>query len=171
MPEVHRMTRPNLYAMPVAPPGRLSTMARPRGGEWLDEEMASLRELGVDMIVCLLTGGERRELELTDEGVAAQRAGIEFVHFPVADFGVPDHAEVGPLLRRLHQRLAEGGHVAVHCRGGVGRSSIIAGAVLAGQGIAAEDAWAMVSQARGVSVPETAEQRQWLTDHIRFASG
>jgi protein-tyrosine phosphatase len=165
------MTRPTLYAMPVSPPGRLSTMARPRGGDWLDDEMASLRELGVGLIVCLLTAEERGELELTDAGPAAERAGIEFVHFPVPDFGVPDHAQVQPLLERLHQRLAEGDYVAVHCRGGVGRSSVVAGAVLAGQGVSAEDAWAMVSRARGVQVPETAEQRQWLADHIRLASG
>jgi protein-tyrosine phosphatase len=164
------VTRPNLYTMPIAPPGRLSTMPRPRGGEWLDDEMASLRREGVDMIVCLLTLDERAELELTGEPDAAQRAGIEFVHFPVVDFGVPDHTEVRPLLERLNQRLAEGGYVAVHCRGGIGRSSIIAGAILASQGNSAEDAWAMVSQARGIRVPETDEQRQWLADHIRITS-
>ena len=48
---------------------------------------------------------------------------------------------------------------------------LVAGAILASQGISAEDAWAMVSQARGVRVPETDEQRQWLVDHIRSASG
>jgi hypothetical protein len=32
-------------------PGRLSTMARPRGGDWLADELAALRRRGVDVLV------------------------------------------------------------------------------------------------------------------------
>ena len=39
-------------------PGRLSTMARPRGGDWLADEMAALRRRGVDVLVCALTDPE-----------------------------------------------------------------------------------------------------------------
>jgi protein-tyrosine phosphatase len=53
--------------------------------------------------------------------------------------------------------------VAVHCWGGVGRSSLIAAAVLVGRGTDAEQAWARIAEARGVPVPETDEQRAWVT--------
>src|ERR1700677_4851315 len=63
-------------------PGKLSTMARPRGGEWLADEMASLREPGTDVLVCMLTTSELRELELTEEAAVAEAAGLRFMRFP-----------------------------------------------------------------------------------------
>jgi protein-tyrosine phosphatase len=53
--------------------------------------------------------------------------------------------------------------VAIHCRGGIGRSSLMAAAVLVQLGAAPEQAWDTVSVARGMPVPETEEQRAWLT--------
>lgn len=122
------MTDLLLYPIPVPPPARLSIMPRPRGNEWLDDEMVALRQAGVDVLVCLQTAAEREELGLVDEPDAASRAGLSFYELPIEDFGVPDRTEVEPLLNTLLQRLTAGEHVAVHCRGGVGRSSLIAAA-------------------------------------------
>src|SRR5215831_10086664 len=122
--------RPTLFQIPTPTDGRLSTMARPRGDDWLDDEMAGLREAGVDVLVCLQSDVERRELGLLDEGPAAQRAGIEFHHFPIVDFGVPDRSAIQPLVSTLVDALTAERHVVIHCRGGIGRSSLVAAAVL-----------------------------------------
>jgi protein-tyrosine phosphatase len=148
-------------------PGRLSIMPRPDGGDRLDEGMLALRADGVDVLVCLLTDRERRRLGLADEHLAAARAGLEFHHFPVRDFGVPDHDAVEPLLGQLTVRLDAGRHVVVHCRGGVGRSSTVAAALLQRRGRAPDQAWAVVARGRGVRVPETFRQRRWLNAHAR----
>ena len=153
---------PTMYPIPVPPPARLSTMPRPRGGDWLDDEMLAMRRVGVDVLVCLLTAAERDEMALSGEPAAAIRAGLEFHAFPIADFGVPDPGQVRPLLDILASRLRAGQHVAVHCRGGVGRSSLIAAALLVRLGSPAAQAWEVIAQARGVPVPETEEQRRWL---------
>jgi protein-tyrosine phosphatase len=153
---------PTRYPIPVPPPARLSTMPRPRGGDRLDDEMLALRHDGVDILVCLLTSAERDELALAQEPAAATRAGLDFHAFPVVDFGVPDRAEIQPLLDLLTSRLEEGRHVAVHCRGGIGRSSLIAAALLVQLGSSVEEAWQVIAEARGVPVPETDEQRRWL---------
>jgi protein-tyrosine phosphatase len=155
--------RPTLYQIPLPTAGQLSTMARPRGDDWLDDEMVGLREAGVDVLVSLQSDVERRELGLLDEGPAAQRAGIVFHHFPVPDFGVPERAEFEPLLTALVADVSAGRHVAVHCRGGVGRSSVVAAAILVRLGVEPEQAWEAISTARGVPVPETDEQRAWPT--------
>jgi protein-tyrosine phosphatase len=152
--------RPTLYRIPT-PAGRLSTMARPRGDDWLDDEMIGLREAGVDVLVSLQSDVERREQGLLDEGPAAQRAGIVFHHFPVPDFGVPDRTEFEPLLATLVAEVSTGRHVAVHCRGGIGRSSVVAAAILVRLGVAPDQAWETISTARGIPVPETDEQRAW----------
>lgn len=71
--------RATILTVATAGPGRLSTMARPRGGDWLADEMAALREAGADVVVCMLTASELRELELTEEAAAAEAAGIRLV--------------------------------------------------------------------------------------------
>jgi predicted protein tyrosine phosphatase len=158
--------KPTLYRIPAPPPARLSTMPRPRGGEWLDDEMLALRRAGVDVLVCLLTLAERVELGLSDEPAAARRAGLEFHSFPIIDFGVPDHADVQPLLDDLVTRLTGGRYVAVHCRAGIGRSSLIAAALLVRLGTPTGQVWDLIAEARGLPVPETGEQRRWLDRHV-----
>jgi hypothetical protein len=65
------------FTVKASGPGRLSTMARPRGGDWLEDEMASLRQAGTDVLVCMLTVPEMRELDLTEEAAVAEAAGLD----------------------------------------------------------------------------------------------
>jgi hypothetical protein len=63
--------RPSLYTIARVGTGRLSTMAKPRGGDWLDDEMRALAGAGVTALVSLLTEEEARELDLVREAEAA----------------------------------------------------------------------------------------------------
>src|SRR3954464_6660903 len=81
--------RPALHVIDWPGPGRLATMAHPRGGPWLADEMAALARAGVDVFVSALTWEEDRRLGLTEVAAAATAAGVEFVSFPIADRGVP----------------------------------------------------------------------------------
>ena len=124
--------------------------------------MSALRSLGVDVLVSMLTPSEAVELELSAEAAAAQEVGIQFVNLPTLDRGVPNKAEFRKLLDTLSDELKSGRHVAVHCRMGIGRSSLVAAGLLVQEGDSASDAWVTVKQARGVDVPDTQEQRAWL---------
>lgn len=61
---------------------------------------------------------------------------------------------------------AEGKKIGLHCRQGLGRSPLIAACLLVRGGVAPEMAWEIIGAARGTTVPETSEQREWLN---RFA--
>jgi len=50
----------------------------------------------------------------------------------------------------------------VHCAGGIGRSSVLSGAIMVQLGVPAADVWQVIGEARGCVVPETDEQRAWL---------
>jgi len=52
--------------------------------------------------------------------------------------------------------------VALHCRQSIGRSALVAIAILASSGLDPERAIEIVSSARGLAVPETGEQRKWI---------
>jgi protein-tyrosine phosphatase len=152
--------RATIFTVATDGPGKLSTMARPRGGDWLADEMATLRQAGTDVLVCMLTTSELRELELTDEAVVAEAAGMRFIGLPTPDRGTPGIQPFRDLVREL---------VVVHCRMGIGRSSTVAAGVLIAQGAHARDAWAAVSDARGLEVPDTPEQRRWLEAAMAFS--
>lgn len=144
------------------PFGRLAIMPRPRAGDWLDDEMASLRRQGFDLVVSLLVDEEVRELGLDAEAEACGRSGLKFIRLPVSDRGVPlSLSDTSRLVCSLVAELNANRSVAIHCRIGIGRSALIAVCVLAGLGVSIEVAWDMVQRSRGLSVPDTPAQRAW----------
>jgi protein-tyrosine phosphatase len=156
--------RPSLFTVDLPGPGQLSTMARPRGADWLEDEMKALRAVGVDVLVCALTQPELDELGLAAEPRAAIAAGLHFVFVPIPDRAVPDPATVLPSLRDLTRRLREGAHVVTHCRFGIGRASLLAAALIVLGGVEPDTAWSRLEQARGLPVPDTDEQREWVVN-------
>jgi protein-tyrosine phosphatase len=140
--------------------GRLATMARPSETR-LSQELTALRTAGFDVLVCALPLPELHELGLDDEPNAARAAGLRFSHLPIQDFGTPDLRLV-PNLAELAGSYREGANLAVHCRGGIGRSSLIAAAILVLSGVDPDSAWKTIATARRRPVPETDEQREWI---------
>jgi protein-tyrosine phosphatase len=144
-------------------PGRLAVSARPRGGDWLDEELARWRKAGIDEVVSLLTPEEVESLELRSEAAYIRDAGMQFRSFPIIDRWVPaSKKDALRLIEDLDADLAAGKNVSIHCRQGIGRAGLIAASLLVARGRQPEDAFEHVSMVRGVTVPETPEQRAWV---------
>ncbi|HZM82521.1 MAG TPA: hypothetical protein VFC19_42940 [Candidatus Limnocylindrales bacterium] len=143
-------------------PGRLAVMPRPAGGQWLTDDLTALRESGVDTLVCALSEQERERMGLTEQPAVAHQLGLAYIGFPIPDFGVPDPEELRRLAAGLADEVSDGRFVVVHCFGGIGRSGVIAGATLIRLGATAEQAMELITKARGVPAPETAEQRDLL---------
>lgn len=143
--------------------GRLAVAARPRGGDWIEDEIRAWRNAGVDVVVSLLTSQESADLDLEREGEACRAAGIEFISFPIEDRTFPqsDEAATG-LVGKLASLLDRGHNAVAHCRQGIGRSSLIAIGTLLYEGSNLNAALAAVGRARGMEVPETPGQLHWL---------
>ncbi len=157
--------RTELFWIEGPDPGRLAIMPRPRGGDWLEDEIQSWRRSGVDVVVSLLTHEEQLELNLLDEEALCRAIGIEFVSFPIVDRSVPSSFEAfSELILKLAEELTNGKNFAVHCRQGIGRAALVAICVLILSGLDPVVAIERVSAARGCSVPETPEQRRWIAD-------
>lgn len=143
--------------------GKLGIMARPRGGEWLEDELMKLRSQDVKVIVSLLERPEIYELDLQQESALAESIGLDFLHFPIPDRSIPgNESDATRFISKLVQKLAEGQSIVIHCRMGIGRSSIIAGKVLLEMGYKKNELIPHISKARGLSVPDTEEQIRWL---------
>jgi protein-tyrosine phosphatase len=155
----------DLFWIPGPWRGRLAIVARPRGGDWLDDEAVAWRRAGIDVVVSLLEDDEAVQLGLVDERHAAESHAVVFLSFPIPDRGVPASTEAAiEVIGRIASELKAGHNVAVHCRQSIGRSGLIAAGVLVNSGIHAEPAMETVSSARGISVPETLEQRRWIEE-------
>lgn len=154
---------PKLYWIDTPTSGRLAISARPRGGDWLEDEVEGWREQGVDIVVSLLTASESEELGLKDEGQFSKANSLRFVSFPIEDRNVPrSAAKLQELAAQLGSEIQQGKNVAVHCRQGIGRSSLVSAAVLLLVGEDFDQALGSIRNARGLDVPETTEQRSWL---------
>lgn len=151
---------------------RLGIMPRPRGADWLEDEIRSLRQQKVDVLVSLLTPEEIAELHLDEEETLCKAAGLQFLSLPIPDRSVPASYEtVLQFSRELSRLHHDGKKIVIHCRAGIGRASLIAASMLALQGHSVENAFKTVAAARGCSVPDTAEQSAWLAKLFQSRDG
>lgn len=151
--------------------GRLGIVPRPRGAEWLNDETRAWREAGIEVIVSLLEPDEEADLDLTGESTSSTASGLSFRAFPMPDHSVPRSREaVAELAAQIVEALHSGRTVAVHCRQGIGRSVMIVAAVVIAAGVSAEAAIDAVRRSRGLDVPETQAQRQWIFDFSAWLS-
>jgi protein-tyrosine phosphatase len=155
--------RASIYWIEAETEGRLGILARPRAGEWLDDEITAWRADGVDTVVSLLEKEEIEELGLERESALCHEKGIDFIAFPIPDRGVPASLEdASTLAQLLMAQVNIGKAVAVHCRAGIGRSSLIAACAMVSSGTHPDDAFEKIGEARGVNVPDTEVQRNWV---------
>jgi hypothetical protein len=90
------MTR-NVYWITEAQPHRIAIVARPRRGDWLEDDIKSLSSKGIGVLVSMLTPEESAELGLSDEGKFCDQCGISFFEF-----------EIGALLNTLVKQVQLG---------------------------------------------------------------
>ncbi|MFZ6875122.1 protein-tyrosine phosphatase family protein [Undibacterium sp. Di27W] len=155
--------RPDIYKVNQLGLGFLAVMAKPVAGEWIADEFRGIAQFGINRLVSLLETHEIRDLGLqTAPDLCAQNQ-VEFVHFPIKDRGLPSSfSATQKLVTQLHDDVVNGSNTVIHCRAGIGRTGLLAAAVLIRHGLDAEAALAMISKARGVIVPDTEEQIGWL---------
>ncbi len=142
---------------------------RPRGKDWLADDIAHWKRADIDAVLSLLTPEEEQDLDLRDEAGEVRRQGMEFTSFPIADRQVPgSEAKWAEVLEKVARTLSTGKNVLVHCRQGIGRSGLVAACLLVKKGMSPGAAVESVSAVRGMAVPETTEQRDWI-DHYAVA--
>jgi protein-tyrosine phosphatase len=155
--------RANVFWIERSGPGRLGIMPRPRGGDWLESELRSLAEVGVNAVISLLTPDEVAELELGDEERLCSDCHLRFTSFPIPDRGVPSAISAADeTVALILEELSKERAVAIHCRMGIGRSALMAACLLISEGVDVDTALASIGRARGFPVPDTEEQTAWL---------
>jgi protein-tyrosine phosphatase len=138
---------------------------RPRDADSLEADLERIRRAGVQTVVSTLEPWEAKELGLAAESEQAKRRGLNFLSFPIEDRSTPpNRSEFNAFVEKLAQRLQSGEKIGVHCRGCIGRSTVVTACTLVKLGWTAMDALAAIERARGCSVPDTEAQWEWILE-------
>jgi protein-tyrosine phosphatase len=126
-----------------------------------------IRQAGVDVIVSALTAWEAEELGLIAEAQECAKNDLLFISFPIEDRSLPTNpVEFTLLIDQLVKHSRNRKSVVIHCRAGIGRSSLIAACMLIELGLSPDGAFRAIEQARGCPVPDTPEQREWVERYV-----
>ena len=146
---------------------RLAIVPRPRGGDWLADEIQALRRAGIEVLISALTPEESQELNLQFEEKECEISGVSYVAHCIPNRGLPSSSRAfEDMLACIHAALLRGKAVGIHCRAGIGRSSLIAACLLCSFGMTAEQAFQLIAERRGCPVPDTPEQKQWVEHFV-----
>lgn len=133
-------------------------------GAWhrdLDIDVAAIRSWGAAAVVCLMEDFELHSLGVQALGATVEAAEMGWHHLPIRDVSIPSAAFErswkikGAELRKL---LAGGGKLLIHCKGGLGRSGVIAARLLVEFGMVPEEAIALVRKYRPGAIENLAQE-------------
>jgi len=165
------MNTPLYWIEDITTDGKLAISPRPRGSDWLEDEIHYLKSNRVDIVVCALMPSEIIQLELTDEEQLCHKHNISYLSYPIPDRETPQSMrEFYDFTQKLSFELTQGKNILVHCRQGIGRSSLIAASLLRHiEKKSASEIFQMITLQRGINVPDTKEQSQWLQKWIELS--
>src|SRR6201999_3971951 len=128
-------------------------------------DLEEVRDAGVDVLVSLLTAEDAEELGLTEEGRIAHELGMRFISYPILDRCTPsDPAPFRRLITELRDQVRAGRSIGAHCRGCIGRATVLLASVMIALGWEAGEALRAIERARGFPVPDTRGQLAWIVN-------
>jgi protein-tyrosine phosphatase len=146
-------------------------MAHPASAGSVASAIDEIATAGFDQVVSLLEPSEVDALGLAREAELVAARSMKFVSFAIPDMGLPASSEdFTRLAQDLFTQIVAGSNTLVHCRGGIGRSGLLAAAVLMQDGTDVQAAFSRVSLMRGRRVPETSQQGAWLQTNQRLVT-
>jgi protein-tyrosine phosphatase len=140
-------------------------------GEWcrdLDKDLDRLGQAyGTQVLVSLIEDDELHLLGIPELFERCKQFGIEVIRFPIPDGGIPGSAhETQQLVDRILTLARKGKTVVIHCRGGLGRSGVIAASCLVSLGLEPDEAINSVRRVRNGAV-ENPLQEKFVRDFAK----
>ncbi len=143
-------------------------------GAWdrdLDTDLLAIRDWGASLLVTLVEDHELELLGVPDLGQRARGNGMDWLHLPIVDVSVPStrFEDDWPVYAGdMVTRLQGGESLVLHCRGGLGRTGLVAARLLIELGSDPGEAIRRVRERRPGAV-ETSEQESHVLAARRIA--
>jgi ADP-ribosyl-[dinitrogen reductase] hydrolase len=136
-----------------------------RGRENLSRDIDAIQDFGAAGLVTLVQDGELAMLGLSGLPEELEDRGMWWKHMPITDMGIPGRPFESRWLQEgpeIHQVLARGEHVVLHCWAGLGRTGTIAARLLIENGLEPEAAILRLRNARPGSIQTRKQERYVL---------
>jgi len=136
-------------------------------GPWdrdLDADLKVIQSFGAAALVTLMEDDEFQDVKVSPERLRTRVTahGMEWHHLPIQDFHTPNERFEDLWVYsglRLGEMLTQGRNIVIHCRGGLGRTGMIAARLLVELGLEPVEAIRRVRAARPGSI-ETRDQEK-----------
>jgi protein-tyrosine phosphatase/nicotinamidase-related amidase len=128
----------------------------------LDEDLKEIKELGVEVIVPLLTDDELDHFGVLDLIDSYLESGFMVYRLPILDQLVSSEKEMKELVDQLDTFLGMNKKVMVHCVGGLGRSGMVGAAYLKYKGLSAKESIEIIRATRSPRAVESKEQEDFV---------
>lgn len=145
--------------LPDGVAGRLYLHSMPGRAEAYSDAAAEIERQRIDRVICLTDDDEVRQRSPAYARAIEHGVPWKQVAHPVPDFGIPEDAEAfQKVAGEVAEALRRGERILVHCAAGIGRTGLMAAAVLTHLGMSLSDAASAV-RAAGSSAQSVEQQR------------
>ncbi|KMT66998.1 dual specificity protein phosphatase family protein [Catenovulum maritimum] len=126
----------------------------------LTESIEALKQAGTNMLLTLMFDEEMAKNKATSLPQECEKQNIEWLQLPILDDAAPNQAFEDSWLAQKQNILAvinNQGTIAVHCKGGSGRTGLVIGLILLALGYTGEQAINSVQKIRPNSLKNQAQ--------------
>ncbi|HUE93451.1 tyrosine-protein phosphatase [Pseudomonas sp.] len=130
----------------------------------IDSALSTLKQAGADAVLTLMPSSELAQNVASELPELCGAQGLSWLHLPVADEQVPqaDFDAAWPVaMAQIAELLTADKAIAIHCKGGSGRTGLIAARILIELGIARGEAISLVQALRPKAIQHPAHAG-WL---------
>lgn len=145
----------SMRSLPHAPGALIFTPCPGTQATSLAESLDTLKQAGAVALVTLMSDAELQEHGAGQLGVEARNHGLEWFQLPIEDDQAPDEAFetlFGQIRHQLDAVLASNKALAIHCKGGSGRTGLFAARLLIESGMPRCEAIKWVQELRPLSI-------------------
>jgi ADP-ribosyl-[dinitrogen reductase] hydrolase len=143
-------------------PGKVDAARRWNRDLCMDTE--DITTWGASTVVTLIEDHEFRLLGVKDMERHVHDCGMKWLHLPITDVSVPDQRFEDAWKTagaEIHRLLNAGERILIHCRGGLGRTGLVAGRILVERGVQPKEAIRQIRAVRPHAI-ETREQEAYV---------
>ena len=127
-------------------------------------DLDDIKAWGASTVVTLIADHEFRMLGVEDMERQVVATSMKWIHLPITDVSVPDQRFEDAWKTagaEIHRLLNAGERILIHCRGGLGRTGLVAGRILVERGVQPKEAIRQIRAVRPHAI-ETREQEAYV---------
>lgn len=136
----------------------------------LSDSLATLKQAKTSMLITLMFDEEMQKNNAQNLPEECEKQGIQWLQLPISDDAAPDHvfeAQWQAQLSNILEVINAQGTIAVHCKGGSGRTGLVIGLILLAFGWPADKVIEAVQTLRPKALKHPVQLAYFETHYVK----